>query len=1635
MEGSHMPRLRLTSLSLLFVVVGVLLSTPAFAQKIGADPAACQGGSSVCTHHLKTYSFVSLTEGNVAETYSSARVTSAFGPTLMFNMIYNSYNADGTRASIDTGMGYGWTHSYNDFLFRQGDDIFRWQGDGRVTRFSPVSGGYQATPGYFETLVVDPSGPITITDKYQTTYRYQLLASPIGQPSIPLSPGDPLETVFRLTRITDRNNNVTTLSYPNGKDLKTVTDTFGRTLTFAYNDNDHLASVTDPLGQVTTFSYDSTGSLLMAIKDPLDHTTNYTYNSLHQITAKTDRDGRLFTIAYQFNLPFSEKDANGTAVYALSNTSNWATDPNQLDQNYLRVYIPSTTSETDGRGNVWKYNYDSNGFPLTISAPDGATTTYTYTPNTLEAATKTDANGNTTSYQYDSEGNLIQVIDANADTTRYTYDAQFNQTTSMTDPQGRVTTYGLDSHGDRTSETDPLGGTKRWTYDSHGNILTETDKNGNTTTYTYDPYGNHLHRVDALQQVTTYGYDIVGNMTSVIDANNHPTSYNFDSLYRLTLVTDALNHTKQYAYDGEGDKTTSTDENGNATNYTYDQRRSLVKTTNAVNNSATNSYDANNNRVSMTDFNSHTTLYSFDVQNRQVSTTDALEHVSSYGYDAVGNRTSETDTNGHTTTIAFDVLNRKVRSTDALGEVTAWSYDLTGLAGCPQCTGPTLGSSLATKQIDGSGKVVYWAYDGLDRLIINIHKQGPTDYVITPNDAVNRHAYDANSNHVAMTDPVGNTTTYAYDALNRMVRTVNAAGDTTKTTYDPVGNTATITYPNLNVVSNLYDAANRPIQESDSAGRVGTLTFDPAGNITSATDGNKRTMRFVYDPLNRVLTYTDPLCETHSVCRPSVFTYDAEGNQLSTSDRNGNMETYAYDAINRPISVTNSLGHTSHSQYDAVDNVTQLTDGNGHATSVVYDAVNRAISETYADASNNTVTWAYDKVGKVTSRTDQKGQTTTYTYSDLYFATSRSYFPSGATDVFTYDLAGRKLTETHAGWTDTFTYDGANRVLSTVQNGHTISYKYDVPGRTRTITYPGGRTVTEQMDIRSRLATVNDGGPTPIVQYAYDQANNILTRAYRNGTLATYTYNPNNWILSVEHTLGSHRLLGFQYTYDAEGNPLSQNKLTDPNDSETFARNTIYQLIDYKAGVLVNGTISNPITQTAYTLDPVGNWEKTITSFPGGTRTQVRTHSPSNEITAINGSPLVSDFNGNLTDDRTTLYSYDEENRLIKAVDKASGHVLGQYQYDVVGRRVSTIDSFGVQTFYYYDGVRTIEEQSASGATLATYVFGHYVDEVLTMGRVQKNGSQTFYYHQNALHSVFALTNSAGAVVEAYDYDAYGVQTVILPGADGVIHYDERDVKLAGAKSSYGNPFFYTGQRYDPDTGLMYYKQRYYSPVLGRFMSRDPVGIWSDVNNLGNGYAYVGDNPATWADPYGTGLRKWLKKLAKAITNAANNVAKAVQKVAIAVAKVATNVATSVAFNVISKVAGVLGDIAEGADKLIKVGTWLRTNVCLANQNWLQHAFDWIEADAVPFIEDFLKSTVAKVAFGAAACVSLVSDVADIVAHGLQPDKTVTTVVAGLVGIDSNAEESKLAGDIYTVYKDVQDGIDCAGFIAYLAAL
>lgn len=1421
----------LVFLSLLAALTILIFSpTPALAKYPGGDPnPPCVPACPTCydpecnpISSYDAYSRVSLTEGDFVETYSVVKVKSAFGATLKFDLTYNTYNADGSRASIDSVMGYGWTHTYNDFLFTERGDMFRMGPDGRITKFGlSTNGTYVTTTGYFETLVNNLDGSFTITTKNQTKYRYQSI------PGTAFLVGGP---VLRLTSITNRNNQVTTLHYAGG-DLASVTDEYGRSLSFT-NDNHHVTSITDPLGRKTTFVYNSAGCLLMTITDPLLKVTSFTYNALFQLTSKKDRDGRLFTTQYRNGLPYAELDGAGGRVFALTNTSNWAVDPTLLSATLMRVYVPSTTSMTDGRGNIWKYMYDDNAHPLTVTAPDGTTTTYTYDPATLQIASITDANLHTTSYVYDAEGNVTRRQDANGNVTTYTYEPVFNQETSMTDPQGRITTYTYDGKGNRISETDPLLGTRSWTYDSHGNIVTSTDKDGNATSFAYDSDGNQQQSSDALSEVTHYTYDVVGNRTSMTDANNHQTQYQYDSLYRLTVQTDALNDTKQYSYDGEGNRLTVIDENNHTTSHGYDLRSRMIKTTDALGKSTIYTYDANNNRLSMTDRNVHTTHYAYDVRNRLIKTTDALGHVSSSTYDGVGNRLSSTDANGHTVSFAYDAIDRRVSTKDALNEVTQWGYDLTGLPGHAECTGPTLGSSNASKRTDGNGKVIYYCYDGLDRRIIEIHKQGSTAYTITANDAVTYAAYDPNSNRLSMTEPDGNTTTYSYDALNRQVTMVQVqTGDTTVATYDPVGNVHTTTVPNSNVTTNTYDALNRLVQKTDSQALVQTIAYDPVGNVMSQLDGNSNGPSYTHDADNRVVTVTDALG------KPTQYMYDPVGNQLSVTDRNGNTTSYTYDAINRRVTMTDAQPATTHYQYDNVGSLIKLTDANGHATSFTYDAVNRRIAEKYPDLTHNAVTYTYDAVGNRISRADQKGQTTTYTYSDLYFLLKRTY-PISPADIFTYDLSGRLLSATRGSWVEMYAYDGANRIVQSVQNGRTISYVYNIPARIRTVTYPGGRSIVEHMDFRSQLSSVNDGGITPISRYTYDAGERELTRTYRNGAVANYSYDANNWVSSLTHAMGATLIVGFNYAFDDEGNKAYEQELHDTSHSEGYSYDSIYRLIDYKVGTLTGSTIAMVITQTAYNLDPLGNWKSKTTDMV----TQTRTHSPSNEIASINATTVLSDFNGNTSDDGTDTYLYDEENRLVQVTAKGTHAVLGKYQYDAFGRRVSKIDNFGVQTFFYYDGRRTVEEQSSSGATQATYVFGNYLDEALTMDRV----GQTFYYHQNSLWSVYALTNSAGTAVEGYSYDAYGFQTIHLPGPDGML-WTADDVVLPGAKSAYGNPFLFTGQRYDPEGGLYFYRARSYGDMKGRFLQRDPASFSAGMNL----YAYVGDRPTFFSDPLG----------------------------------------------------------------------------------------------------------------------------------------------------------------------------------------
>jgi YD repeat-containing protein len=317
-------------------------------------------------------------------------VKSAFGSSIDFSLVYNSYNADGSRAQIDSGLGYGWTHSYNTFLFNLLGNMFRMDGTGRITKYQYQHGGtFVAAAGYFETLTNNLDGTFTILTKDGTRFLFA---------QVPNTPFLFFGPVYRLISTTDRNHNVTTVSYDSAGNLSQVQDTYGRKMIFTYDSHHHLAGSTDPLGRTTTYHYDSTGTRLIAITDPQGKTTQYVYNPLSQLTRTIDKDGRVFTYSYAQMEPTGIRDGAGALIFSFSNALNWATDPTSLAQYQLRVYVPSTTSKTDGKGNVWQYSYDLHGYVTKMVAPDGATTSYTYDPTTLQLASMTDADGHTSTY-------------------------------------------------------------------------------------------------------------------------------------------------------------------------------------------------------------------------------------------------------------------------------------------------------------------------------------------------------------------------------------------------------------------------------------------------------------------------------------------------------------------------------------------------------------------------------------------------------------------------------------------------------------------------------------------------------------------------------------------------------------------------------------------------------------------------------------------------------------------------------------------------------------------------------------------------------------------------------------------------------------------------------------------------------------------------------------------------------------------------------------------------------------------------------------------------------------------------------------------------------------------------------------
>jgi RHS repeat-associated protein len=537
------------------------------------------------------------------------------------------------------------------------------------------------------------------------------------------------------------------------------------------------------------------------------------------------------------------------------------------------------------------------------------------------------------------------------------------------------------------------------------------------------------------------------------------------------------------------------------------------------------------------------------------------------------------------------------------------------------------------------------------------------------------------------------------------------------------------------------------------------------------------------------------------------FAYDKQDNPKQVTDANGNVTVFKYDVYGRDVERSNAVGNTWTYQYDSRDNMVETVDANGQIVRSTYDELSRLtemeLIESDGVTREDTVTFGYDALGQSTSATNRDSNLAWSYDAANRVETAETVVTAGTVQpavvlTHSYDAVGNRTGLTHGP--DAVIVDG------------TWSYLHDGNGNLTRVALPTSEHVDLFYDPAERLTRITSAN-TAEMQVLYETLTGRLGR--------------------IAHTLGAATLAGFDYGFDTDGTITS---IADAGGTRTFTYDETLQLTG--GGY---PTATEPRSES-YAYDPEGN--RTSSHLSG-----FYEHDGANRLIEDADACYAYDANGNLESKTArvgvagcigavTEYSWDVLNRLTR-IDNADGSYAA-YRYDAQGRRIEK-DVNGALTRYVYDGDAILLEYDGGDVLQARYSHGEEIDQPLAMARDtnadgQLGAAERFFYHTDHLGSVRLLTDAAGAVANRYDYDAFG-------------NWEDTSYETIA------NPFGFTARERDAESGLMFYRARYYDPKIGRFISEDPIGFEASDANL---YRYVFNNPVTFIDPSGLVVERTL---------------------------------------------------------------------------------------------------------------------------------------------------------------------------------
>lgn len=779
--------------------------------------------------------------------------------------------------------------------------------------------------------------------------------------------------------------------------------------------------------------------------------------------------------------------------------------------------------------------------------------------------------------------------------------------------------------------------------------------------------------------------------------------------------------------------------------------------------------------------------------------SDPLGRKVIYGYDGSGRLTTVTDPAGGVTRYDYFLKNGTLRGmadiTDARGIKYVRNEYTEGT--CPFAF-TTDGRPLLTKQTLADGGVWRFEYPGSS---ITVAGGG--------GGVVQVSCLPGPISRVITTDPRGNKTTTLIGDKGFTRERIDALGGRTRFEHDQRGNLLSVADAIGRTTSFAYDARANVTKITDAKGHSATIQYDPIFSLpTRIVDPLNSETEMEYDDRGNLLAITDPL--EHR----TTFQYDASGDLIERVDASGAPTRFAYDATGNLLTTIDALGFRSSYAYDAVSRLTSATDSLGRTWRLDYDALGQVVA--LVDPANQATLFEYDPNGNPTKVTDAIGQITANRYDAMDRVIER-IDPAGRNELFEYDAAGNLTgSRDRKGQQTTLSYDRLNRpTFIAFGDGESLALAYDAAGRMVSLRDSETGTILREYDELDYLTRESSNVGTvdyeydalgrrmnliatgqPDTRFSYDEASR-LTSIERGGDLVGVTYDSRGFRtrLALPNGVSTH------YSHDARGD-LSELVYEGPDGR---LGNITYRYDAARQRIAMGGTLA------AMDLPEPAN----TSQYAPGNR-QIRfgdrqmDFDPNGNLATLNKGAEAFSF---VWDARGQLR---EVNRSSPASAPAAAYA--RFDYDGAGRRNSkTVVSTESKTTYLYSDADILQE--ISGHNQIEVLGGPDIDEPLVRGANQ-------YLISDAVGSVVGVTNEHGSLSARTVYEPFG-----------------RTRAEVGSAIPYG----FTGREQD-ETGLYYYRARYYAPELARFISEDPIGFAGGDPNL---YAYAGCQPIASRDPSG----------------------------------------------------------------------------------------------------------------------------------------------------------------------------------------